>query len=133
MIVNDFQSYVQNLQEWEKLLIQDVEIYGDIFQLAEYFANATEESRTKIYATSDGSAPNCVGTFGWASKLSSGQQLAKQKGPATGYRTTSFRAEAYGLLSFLVFIVRSVKATSKLASGMHMRSHKSENSFWEDT
>ena len=61
-----------------------------------------------MYATSDGSAPNFEGSFGWASKTDSGIILVRNNGPAPGYRCSSFRAEAYGLLSYLLFVYHAL-------------------------
>jgi hypothetical protein len=64
------------------------------------------------HCTSDGSAPRFVGSFGWVSCLSNGERIARNKGPAYGSRTTSFRAEAYGILSYLRLIFRAFEFTA---------------------
>ena len=64
-----------------------------------------------MYATSDGSAPKFVGSFGWAAKTDTGITLASNNGAAPGYRSTSFRAEAYGLLSYFLFLDHIFKYT----------------------
>lgn len=55
-------------------------------------------------ATSNGSAPNFVGSFGWSAKTTSGIIIATNNGAAQGFKTSSFRTEAYGLLSLYLFL-----------------------------
>ena len=108
---NDFTSYIATLDDWEQELLQDVIFDQDVFSFTQYLKDTSSDSGTKIFATSDGSAPDFVGSFGWACKSTTRQLLATNKGPAHGYRTTSYRAEAYGLLSFLVCVHRSCEFT----------------------
>jgi len=62
------------------------------------------EAAGDVYATSDGSAPNFRGSFGWSMKTKDGKKIAHNNGPVGGYRCSSYRAEAYGLLSLTLFI-----------------------------
>ena len=56
---------------------------------------------------SDGSVRHVThGAFGWALSSGSGTRLAYGMGPASGRKPTSYRAEAYGLLSLLRFLIR---------------------------
>jgi ribonuclease HI len=52
----------------------------------------------------DGSVMNEQGTFGWVISLSTGEKLWTGKGPAYGHVISSYRAEAYGMLSGLLYI-----------------------------
>jgi len=57
-------------------------------------------------SASDGSVwKPYIGAFGWILHLPSGKKVACS-GPAYGYRITSYRAEAYGVLSYLRFLYR---------------------------
>ena len=103
----NFESYIATLPTWEQALLQNIEFQEDIFQFSEYLQSSTDTPGIWIYATSDGSAPEFIGSFGWACKLSNGQFVAKNNGPAHGFRTTSFRAESYGLLSYLLLLRRA--------------------------
>jgi hypothetical protein len=58
-------------------------------------------------AVSDGSVRyHEEGAYGWALSSRSGERVAYGRGPASGRVPTSYRAEAYGMLSLLRFLVR---------------------------
>ena len=57
-----------------------------------------------IVATSDGVAPKFIGSFGWIMESSKERNTVYAKGPAGVYKYLSNRAEAYGLLSLVLFI-----------------------------
>jgi ribonuclease HI len=52
----------------------------------------------------DGSVQKDQGTFGWVLALSSGVVLSTGQGPAYGHAITSYRAEAYGMLSGILYV-----------------------------
>jgi ribonuclease HI len=52
----------------------------------------------------DGSVMNEQGTFGWVISLSTGEKLCTGKGPAYGHDISSYRAEAYRMLSGLLYL-----------------------------
>ena len=54
---------------------------------------------------SDGSGPKTGGAFGWKITATDGTRLAQGKGPAFGGYMNSYRAEAYGMLSLLLFVL----------------------------
>ena len=58
------------------------------------------------YIATDGSAPNGKGSFAWVISDSNGTILVKSKGPVYGANITSFRAEGYGILAILRFLLR---------------------------
>ena len=107
----DFDTYLDLLPEWERLLLTNVQLHTDVFATAKLL-----NSDNTMNATSDGSAPNFVGSFGWSAKTTSGIPIASNKGAAQGYKTSSFRAEAYGLLSFYLFIYHISHFTAYLIS-----------------
>jgi hypothetical protein len=57
--------------------------------------------------TSDGSVRFLrEGSFGWALSLNDGDKLAHCSGPVFGSKPTSYRAEGYGLLPMIRFLIR---------------------------
>ena len=95
-----FTTFVSVLPKWENHLLRNIELDSDIFTVVEML----NKDECHILATSDGSAPNFVGSFGWAAKTVTKEPIGHNKGAAPGYCATSFRAEAYGLLAVLLFI-----------------------------
>ena len=65
-----------------------------------------------LFAATDGSAINFNGAFGWILCDNSGNKIAQCYGPAPGYRTSSFHAEAYGLLSLFTALQRICSFTA---------------------
>ena len=57
-----------------------------------------------IIAT-DGSAPQGKGSFTWIISDQQGNRIVKCSGPVHGHRITSYRAEGYGILSALRFLL----------------------------
>ena len=104
----DFQTCIETLPKWEYHLLRNVEMTADIFTTVQVFNN----DGATLCATSDGSAPEFIGSFGWAMRTTKGtNNIATNNGAAPGYRTTSFRAEAYGLLSLVLFLYHAFKFT----------------------
>jgi hypothetical protein len=78
----------------------------DIYSVCEALAHG-------FCAVCDGSVRyNSHGSFGWVLCTSDGERVVTCMGPARGLRPTSFRAEGYGLLSFLLFLRRMSEFTS---------------------
>ena len=94
-----FNTYLTQLPQWQNSILECVYMYHNAFTTVEIFSQDCE-----IYATSDGSAPNFSGSFGWSMETSKDKKIATNKGPAGGYRCLSYRAEAYSLLSLVLFI-----------------------------
>jgi ribonuclease HI len=63
-----------------------------------------EPNYKRMLIVSDGSVRNNRGAFGWVLALPDGTRLVEGQGPAYGYEISSFRAEAYGMLSALRYI-----------------------------
>ena len=101
-----FSEYIQSLDAWETELLHDVEMDGDPF---EFCVDLQPYQR----AVSDGSVRHHnQGAFGWTIRNEQGQRVAAGMGPASGSRPTSYRAEAYGMLSLLRFLIRIREYTS---------------------
>ena len=65
-------------------------------------------------AASDGSVRlQSQGSFGWVLSTDQGIQVATGMGPARGPRPSSYRAEGYGLLSILRFLIRIAEFTGR--------------------
>ena len=91
---------VGTLQAWEQDLLQEVHFIKPEDTVREILQN------TQCYAASDGSAPKDRGSFGWIISTHKGDHLVRCRGPAYGYAISSYRAEAYGMLSILRFLFR---------------------------
>jgi hypothetical protein len=99
-IINTFSQYVQTLTSWEIELLNHVRMELDPCALCVALESG-------FRAVSDGSVRRVThGAFGWALSSGSGTRLAYGMGPASGHKPTSYRAEAYGLLSLLRFLIR---------------------------
>ena len=96
-----FSTYIQRLDQWEYCLLCDTTINTDMFRLSDAIQN-----NPQIIAASDGSVTSSIGANRWICSLPHGQRLATSHGPIFGSSPSSFRAEAYGLLSYLRFLYR---------------------------
>ena len=95
-----FDLFIATLEPWETELLQHVNLLVDPFSLC-------LELTPGFRAVSDGSVTTQLhGSIGWIVSSLSGNRLATGMGPARGRSPLSFRAEAYGLLSFLRFLLR---------------------------
>ena len=91
---------IPTLQPWERMLLQEI-----VFLRPE--THVWAELRTKqCFIASDGSAPPDRGSFAWILSNPAGERLAKCNGPVFGHSISSYRAEGYGMLSFLRFYLR---------------------------
>ena len=100
-----FAEFVQTLPDWEVELLQHVEMEDDPFEFC-------IELQPNQRAVSDGSVRhNNQGAFGWTIRNEHGTRVASGMGPARGSKPTSYRAEAYRLLSLLLFLVRIAEYT----------------------
>ena len=95
-----FELFVTTLDPWEADLLSHVTLSVDPFSLC-------LELVPGFRAVSDGSVRvQQHGSFGWVLSTLSGERLAVGMGPARGRLPKSYRAEAYGLLSLLRFLLR---------------------------
>ena len=63
----------------------------------------------QCFIASDGSAPKDRGSFAWIMSNYSGERLARCSGPVFGHAISSYRAESYGILSFLRFLCNMIR------------------------
>lgn len=97
---HDFSTAIHNLEAWETDLLQHVTMVHDAFTTYQLMQH-------RFHAASDGSVRHGnQGAFGWIISTASGERIVYGQGPARGYRLTSYRAEGYGILSILRFLIQ---------------------------
>jgi hypothetical protein len=96
--VNTISQRIQQLQQWEKELLEGVHM-----QLQD---NTMKHEFTRpLKIASDGSVQGHRASYAWIIANEEGMRLATCKGPAYGCKPTSYRAEGYGILSALRFLL----------------------------
>ena len=91
---------MSTLEEWERELLQYVEVLVDPYSFC-------VELQPFLRAVCDGSVrTNKHSSFGWVIRDEAGNPAATGMGPAPGCKPTSYRAEAYGMLSIMRFLIR---------------------------
>lgn len=75
-IIGDFETYLDLLPEWERLLLSNIQSHTDIFTTAQLL----NEDNIIMNATSDRSAPNLERSFRWSAKTTSGIIIVSNKG-----------------------------------------------------
>ena len=94
-IAGTFTQYIDSLPQWEKELLDHVELIGDPFSI-------TVALEHGLRAVSDGSDWSQVqGAFGWVMSTDRGERCACGMGPARSASPHAYRSEGYGLLSLL--------------------------------
>ena len=99
--VNTVVELATRLATWERLLLHHLEV-TDITEDTTWHALTT----TTCYIATDGSAPSGKGSFAWVISDSEGEILAQCHGPVFGAKISSYRAEAYGILSVLRYLLQ---------------------------
>jgi exonuclease III len=103
-----FAEFISQLEPWEADLLQYTEITTDPIRFCNILAQG-------LRAVSDGSVRyNSQGAYGWSLSTAGGERVATCMGPVFGPRPQSYRAEGYGMLSFLRFLIRMAEFTSKV-------------------
>ncbi len=103
-----FDLFINTLDPWETELLRQTTLNVDPYSVCLALTPG-------FRAVSDGSVSRKHhGLFGWVVSSLDGERLAVGMGPVRGRRPQSFRAEAYGLLSLLRFLIRIKEFT-----GMH--------------
>lgn len=99
--ISTFNSYLLSLSQWEALLLADHLLHHDPFT----FAHILQDCVCKF--ASDGSVDDTEGTYGWViSTVNECNVLADGSGFVFGRFVSSFRAEGFGILAVLRFIIR---------------------------
>ena len=95
-----FALFIDTLQPWEIDVLRLTTLNADPHALCLALSHG-------LRAASDGSVRFLTqGAFGWVLTTDQGVQAATGMGPARGPRPSSYRAEGYGLLSILRFLIR---------------------------
>lgn len=95
-----FDEFIQTLDPWEIDVLRMTTMHEDPNALCAALSLGFK-------AASDGSVRfTTQGAFGWVLSTDQGFQAATGMGPARGPRPTSYRAEGYGILSILRFLIR---------------------------
>ena len=95
-----FRSFLDQKADWENHLFHSLELQLDPFQLLEGL------QQLPFSCTSDGSVRyQREGSFGWALSFQNGDRPVHCSGPVYGFKPTSYRAEGYGLLSMIRFLL----------------------------
>jgi hypothetical protein len=95
-----FDAFIMTLPEWERALLSHIELHQDLYSIH----HGLVTYKTSI-GVSDGSAAKDRGAYGWCLSSNNGTRLATGMGPAQGMKPSSYRAEGYGMLSLLRFII----------------------------
>jgi len=104
-----FKNYIESLHDSERDMLRNVEMIVkmepstlvDILMMEMHL-----ECNTGSPAAGNGSVIHLSGTFGWPISLKDDTRIVSYRGKAYGFPMTSHRAEAYGMWSVLLFIIR---------------------------
>ncbi len=100
-IAGTFEAFIEDLPEWERLLLNHIEYHQDFYSIHHCLTTCQISM-----GVSDGSVIKDQGAYGWCLSSQDGTRLATGMGPAQGMKPSSYRAEGYGMLSILRFIIR---------------------------
>jgi hypothetical protein len=109
-LIQNVPQFATKLEDWQWDLLRRLSPVGTHAHVAtqlEIPSQATEpetDQDTWPVLVCDGSVMNEQGTFGWVISLPIGETLCTGKGPAYGHDISSYRAEAYGMLSGLLYL-----------------------------
>jgi len=97
----NWRQYFNTFDEWERQLFISLFISNDVteFELAGILQSGA------FIVASDGAAPDRA-SYGWILATLDGNRIVTCSGPVTGTKPNSFRAESYGILSSLRFVIR---------------------------
>ena len=121
--MESFYDLLPTMEPWEWQLLFDVEIHGTEQDL---WKELTHEA---CVIASDGSASDGKGSFAWVISGADGSILAECKGPVYGAKVTSFRAEGYGILSVLRFLIGMTKVHGEAVPSKGSPSPQDETPF----
>jgi hypothetical protein len=96
-----FADYLETLAPWESTLFHSLDMHVYPTEMVSLLTS------NSFLSASDGSVKfSTHASFGWILSLPNGLRLATCSGPAYGAKPTSYRAEGYGMLSLLRFLLR---------------------------
>eukprot|EP00980_Cylindrotheca_fusiformis_P007788 scaffold1667_cov78-Cylindrotheca_fusiformis.AAC.1 len=102
-----FSDYIATINTAERLLLENLDIRIPVQEIISALHSLPEENRLHQRCTgvSDGSEFHQSMTFGWVLADQDGFRMVTGAGPAFGQQASSYRAEAYGMLSLLLFLL----------------------------
>ena len=101
IVPGSFQEFLKPLEPWEPSLLHTIELRHPPQEIVRYLAEET------FLGVSDGAEKFKFAAFGWVISRSNGHRLVRCAGPPVyGADPSSFRAESYGFLSMLRFLLR---------------------------
>ena len=100
---SSFEEYLLSQTKWEHYLLSQTQFLIPHEQFFYYLSFPT------LFAATDGSYLEWdnTGSYAWILSTSTGIRLAQCTGHVTAHRGSSYRSEAYGLLSFYVFLEKA--------------------------
>ena len=101
-----FAQLVSTLEPWEHDLLCGTKFLCPIETLRHTFESLLSSNVFPLHLCGDGSVADFTGSFGGSCADDTGTRLIHLKGPAPGYRTTSYRAESYAFLAWLRLVFR---------------------------
>lgn len=94
-----FQHTISEIPQWEQELLTGTRFLYPVHEIAQLWTSPN----TDIYIVSDGGHIEQYGSFGWVVATDS-TILIENTGAARGTPMSSYRAEAYGKLSWIIFL-----------------------------
>jgi hypothetical protein len=111
LVVEGLAPWKRNLEPWQRDLVSHTSAtkthHDTAFELSWTCRRPEPPRSSSVWPAlvCDGSVQRDQGTFGWVLAHSSGVVLSTgQEGPAYGHDITSYRAEAYGMLSGILYV-----------------------------
>ena len=106
-----YETYIETLHESEREIMRNVTFLvpmasWTLVQILKADIESESEPSSGAPAASDGSVKKLSGTYGWMICQKDKTRLLTCRGRAYGYPMTSHRAEAFGMWSLILFIVR---------------------------
>ena len=101
-----FSRLLTTLDLWEQELLQGVTFLCPIETIRQVFELHISDNSFRLHLCGDGSVVNFTGSFGGSCADDDGKRLIHLKGPAPGYRSTSYRTESYAFLAWLRLVFR---------------------------
>ena len=102
-VINTVTDLLDTLHPWERMLLLETSFLQPEVDVWQQLCTG------QCFAASDGSAPHGKGSFAWVLSDTTGRRLARCHGPVFGHAISSYRAEGYGMLSFLRFLFHMVR------------------------
>eukprot|EP00980_Cylindrotheca_fusiformis_P026777 scaffold17422_cov103-Cylindrotheca_fusiformis.AAC.6 len=102
-----FSEYLATIPTGERLLLDNLDIRIPVHEIISVLHTLPEENvlHQRCTGVSDGSEFHQSMSFGWVLADLEGFRMVTGAGPAFGKQASSYRAEAYGMLSLILFLL----------------------------